>query len=440
MTDFVSQDFPPPASAANFELALRQGLGRAVLWLRSSAIAPDRDLIFQACRENWAYDKQSEDNRALYMADVVRATGEPEFYVPRILETLVARDAGNSFAQLFQLAGILASEHNDAREKLYEIFAEAPRENPRYMAQVLVDIDGLEGYLFAVRGWIREPYADADCLDAVHLLDDLETQFGAETMAAFLADASSLDPAITAYHDAVRERRKRWKSDLLSRPKRTEPTYEELNAMLDHPKFKSRGIWASRGRRMDDAAADRFAADLLTEKNPDRLCRLLYLFGEYEFPSDPAPLFALSRSDNETVANAAAFALSALTDPGVRALGLSIMRGERAPWDGVRLLIYNFQHGDCAAILHLLSQLTAADEIHSLGFQIYDIFDENPVAEFSDALMRLYERGMCSMCRSGVISRLATLGALSETILTEGIYDASEETRRIIASAVTSPP
>ena len=409
---------------------MRRGLGRAVLWLQSGAVAPDRDLILRACRENWMFDRHAEDNRALYMADIVRATGESDFFVAQIIEALFAGREDDSYSQFYELTGLLAADHAAAREALYAAFTEHRVDRDCHRAEVLMNLDGLDGYLFAVETWIRDAYEEDDHFSMIQLLNDAEERFGADAVADCMARAARADPAIANYHAAAKEHHAAWRAGLNSRPPRPVLTYENLRALAATPsRFLKEALWANRGRPMDDETAGRIALDLLTETDPTTLAHLLCLFGKYEFPGDPAPLFAMALGADETVARAAAFALAAVVDPGVRALGLEIMDGDIDPWRGVRLLIDNYEPGDCRAMLRLLERLDDPDAVHWLGISSRDVFDQNPSSEFAEVLQRFYEKGMCAMCRSSVVDRLLQLGPLPEDIRLELPYDASDMTR-----------
>ncbi|MEO7716636.1 MAG: hypothetical protein ABIY70_10560 [Capsulimonas sp.] len=441
MTQSNIPNFPPPTNTSDFELALRRGLGRAVLWLQSGAVTEDRELILTACRENWAFDVQTEDNRALYMADVVLATFEPEFYTRGVIESLFANRDEHSFGQMYDLVGRFAATGSaEARGALYSAFERLAPSRDYYFANVLMQVDGLDGYLYAVQNWLGKPVKedkDRDELDPVFLLNDAEERFGAAEVDAFLMVAAQNNPAIIPYHIAVREKRAVWRARNESRPARPAPTYNELRAMLAHRQFRLPQFLAHRGLRMDDETANRLAADLLTETNPAVLVPLLALFGEYKFPLSPDRLFELAQDSNPAVASAAAFALAPVEDARVRALGLSIMSGDDAPWMGARLLVYNFQPGDCEPMLRLLERLDDPDSVHFFGYRIRDVFEQNTTPEFRPILILLYEKIMSTLGRNRAVKCLAKLGPLPEYVLHEAPYDASSSTREFVAELLS---
>ncbi|MCW3059106.1 MAG: hypothetical protein JWQ02_927 [Capsulimonas sp.] len=431
-------NFPPPTNASDFEDALRRGHGRAVLWLRQGDVAEDRALILKACRENWAFNSLTDSSRDLLMVDVVLATSEPEFYVSHLLQVYSDDCKAGNYDQLYELIGHFAAAGNaEAREAVYKAFTELRTDYASQYAEALLDIDGLSGYRFAVQIWAREGLSKADDFSEIHLLNQAEERFGVDAVAEMIEEISQSDPSILPYHASVKARQTVWRDRLGTRPRRPEPSYEEWRHMIaDEKRPHAQVVWANRGSRMDEQTARRMASDVLTEADPALVSRLLWLFGKYPFPGDTEPLYPMAHGDDERLA-AAAFALAPIKDPRVRTLGLSIMQGPRNPWDGVRLLVHNFQDGDCAAMIHLVSRLTDAEEIEDLGRHIRNVFAENPTPEFLDVLTLLYETGMCASCRSSVVECLASLGPLPEYILLEAPYDASDITREFVAELLS---
>ena len=131
-----------------FERSVHRGLGRAVLWLKRGEIIPDRDFLLYACTHNLAFDRQVEDNRALYIFDIILATGEPEHYaraVEQALGELIAGSGGEederSVSQMFDLLGMLAKNGDlTAKQALFTLFAKHSAHLGSDGAEVLVDV------------------------------------------------------------------------------------------------------------------------------------------------------------------------------------------------------------------------------------------------------------------------------------------------------------
>lgn len=424
-----------------FEAAVKRGLGRAVLWLRHGKVVPDRDFLLYACIHNLAYDRQSEDNRALYMFDMIQATSEPEFYTRAVQNTLAAWDGDEednedpvSVYQMFDLLGLLAKQgDSSARQSLYSFF-EKHAQFDAVREEVLVEIDGLDGYLFVIRQWLKYPQPEEDDQRFDYLLlDTVEKRFGTEHVQAFL-EQTSQDNALRAYLTEVREKHTAWKTRLKSRPKRHWPDYAEIQQLISDTKKRcGPTVWARYGEHLSAADAEQMAQDLLAETDPRRLkCRLL-LFKRRPFPLSHEPLLTMAQSTDREVASAARAALGQIAHPAVRILALELMDTDKRPDELIEMLTLNFQAGDEKAIEHVLSKPWDANELHWLTLDVRNLAAANPQPALAGALMRLYEEGCCTMCRYGVIELLEKLDPLPPYILEEGHFDAYDGTRELAA-------
>lgn len=443
-----------PVTKVEFERAIHRGLGRAVLWLKRGEIVPDRDFLLYACTHNLAYDRQVEDNRALYIFDVIQATGEPEFYVQALQRTLAEWDESQeeadneendtglpvSIGQIFDLLALAASGGDlAAKQSLYTFFAEhAAAESTLYSADALVAMDGLEGYLFAVRQWIRNPPQESDQWYEASLLEDVEEQFGVEEVQAFLTQAALTEPAISAYLARVRAERAAQAEERKQRPKPVKPTYADLRqTIFDTDKRLNRPHLWRWGEKMSNADAEQFASELLAETDSKRLARYLHLFHRRAFPLDLVLLLALAQSTDEAISSTARAALVQIEHPSVRALALEVLDTSLRPWELIEMLTRNFCPGDEEAIERILNRTWDADEMHRLTIDVNHLIEANPQGAFSGALMRLYEEGWCTFCRERVIEKLTGFGPLPTNIVEEGHFDADKATRKLVQQTMS---
>ena len=87
----------------SFDVALKRGLGRAILFLRERGDgAAYREAILDACRNNLAFDPQYEGARGLYLADILEASGDLEWHLSKLRTALWIPDF--YFHQLAEIA------------------------------------------------------------------------------------------------------------------------------------------------------------------------------------------------------------------------------------------------------------------------------------------------------------------------------------------------
>ncbi len=443
-----------PITQVEFERAVHRGLGRAVLWLQRGEVVPDRDFLLYACTHNLACDRQTEDNRALYMFDIIQATDEPDYYV-RALQRILAdwddnqESADNqenetglsaSIGQIFDLLALTAKDGDlAAKQSLYAFFAEhAAAESTLYSANALVAMDGLEGYLFAVRQWINNPPQEDDQWYEGYLLREVDEQFGAEAVDTLLERTFHAEPAIGVYLAKVREERAAKKAELKRRPTRYWPNYTEVQELVFNTSIRyGPMVWARYGEHLSSTDAERMARELLVEIDPKRLSRYLLLFKRRPFPLDHTPLLALAQGEEQEVAMAARVALAQIEHLSVRTLALELLDGSLRPWELIEMLTRNFCEGDEQVIERVLSKAWDADEMHWLTLDVRHLVEANPQPVFAGALLRLYEEGYCTMCRLGVMELLAQFGPLPPSIIEESRYDAYDGTREFTQEVVT---
>lgn len=69
-------------------------------------------------------------------------------------------------------------------------------------------------------------------------------------------------------------------------------------------------------------------------------------------------------------------------------------------------------------------------DLHCVGICLEKIYDKNPIEQFADVFLWLYENGPCSYCREGFVKRLWKMGRLPETILEECLNDCNSDIRK----------
>ncbi len=417
---------------------LARGLGRAILHLQTHDAIPYRDTILHACTHFVGYDVQTDPSRARYNFDLITQGGDRDWYLPRLYHAFATGEDVEMPIQLFNLMGFLAQDGNTlARMMMYDNFAEDAPELDTTGADVLVDLDGLAGYVFVARQWIKHPLPEDDQWEEDVLLDTVEERFGADAVTAALAatmDENVNEGAdLSVYLAQVRERRRLDKANQPKRPQFPVPDYETVRGIVDKPLGRSGQYLLRRaGRFADDALLSRVAGELDAETDPARVLHLLYFFGWAVFPLPPHRLLALAQSGDQDTAFAARAALAHVTHPDVRAFALAQMDTGNVRYL-VDMLQMNPAEEDYALMAALTQRPLSADEFHHAGMSILDYVKTHPSPQAVPALLGVYENGLCAFCRSSVVDSLAALTPLPQAIEREIAWDASPDTRTYAA-------
>jgi len=260
------------------------------------------------------------------------------------------------------------------------------------------------------------------------------------TWAALTATAET-DPAIARLLALVRsdeEREQARRQDCAGDADAGALTYPAIRARLLAGERRARSLlwrWA-RETTADELVT--VANDLLAEDDPQRRNAYLRVFAERPFPLDHAPLLALARNPSRRIAAPVIGVLAKIEHSDVRALGLELLVAGRG--DGARLLALNYQAGDFALVEQLMRSWQDHEALHDLGFGLRHMVEANPQAEAIAALLALYERGPCSLCRRHAVALLAKLDPLPPWLIAECWWDANlwvRETIREYAATLT---
>lgn len=428
--------------AAEFDRALKLGLGRIILYLQKHPAAPHRAAILQACLHSLAWDIQIEGSRAEYMFDIIELTGEQAFYREHILAALATSGDDADASQLFALARRFAARGDEAaRQAMYDKFIANRQDGINAGAEQLIFLDGISGFIFVADQFGKSLLAGKEDWLYGYLLGWLEDMYGEEAVRPAIERAREENPQVRAYLEAAAEVEAQRKKHTTSRMDTTEMPYSQIKAILagrkDDPFDIETDIavrrWSKHATQADLAQA---AADLLLETDPKRLRTYLRIFWQRKFPLAVESLIEFVRHPEAKVAAQALAALKIIQHPAVRAFAFELMdtTSDRRSW-AVDLLINNFQEGD-----HLILErfartpLNSEEERWRLGHGILDFCEAHSNPESEERLMlALYEYNPCSHCRERIIDRLLALDRLPDWMAEECRYDVNLDIREKFA-------
>ncbi|HEY1017175.1 MAG TPA: hypothetical protein VGE07_30960, partial [Herpetosiphonaceae bacterium] len=372
-----------------------------------------------------------QPSRAAYYDGLIRHIGDAAWYEPQVRAALADLDEEMDLDHLCDWALLLAQRGDDeSRRLLYACCAEAAAADSTLGAYQVMELDGLDGFLFAAKrlGAGEDPGDD-------YLLDGLEERLPQPALADALAEARRSSPQLAAYldgvarHRAARERRHARSQAQIDLP------YAELKALLAGPEPPNSFVltrWGARAEQDDFAAA---ARDLVAAYDKPAVMAGLAMFMRKPFPLDPALLFPLAWDEDADVAGRTLWALRKIEEqhPGLRRLSFDLLEAGRQVDGAVRLFAGHFQDGDIPVLADALARASTIDELHDLELGLRDVFDEHPTAAAAPLLIDLIERGPCPLCRSGIVDYLLEDGLLPPALRDECRFDAYDAIREAVA-------
>jgi hypothetical protein len=422
---------------SDFQKWLRQGLGRAAAYIRNEDPAQYRDALLHACTHNLCYDRQCEETRGQYLADLVQLSADKKFFRDGVLTALTSQSeefGPGDVMQMFGVARNWAAEGDEmVRQTLYDVFArDAFGRAEMWCGHYLVKMEGLDALLFVVQLFGRIEESDR-LWQFEMLVTELEERDGKEAAAEALATAAAGRPDLAQLLEmlrAVESRRTQARQEWCAMPRRDYASVKR-GIMGQERRVNSLMNWGKEATAEELQSA---AEDSLSESDEKRLLDYLSIFKRRRFPGPHKRLIELAKYGSWRLSHAAVNALTHIDDPSLRTLGLELMSTPDRCDLGVTLLTARSQPGDYQLIEQALRQPMSDHVYHSVGMDVLGFVKANLNGEAEASLTLLYENGPCSMCRESCVKHLIALNRLPEWMRQECRYDADSDTRELVAA------
>ncbi len=426
--------------ADRFRLAITNGLGRPILWLRDNPWQPHADAIENVCRHNTAYDPQCEGSRAAYVHEIVALTDAPQHFADLTAAALMGQQETYwDTDHLFRLARLFAEGgHAASRTAIYQKFTRHDAQEPFIGAGEVLALDGMNGLIFVLEqiGDYLEHHPDYWEDDA--LLQEAEQMLGPHVRAA-VQDAATESPPIQRYLDAVNALKlERAASREYAENYRDLPYAQLRKKIIAASGDFARGWLFSWGKDASDDALREAAADLLLETDEKMLPAYLRIFRNRAFPLEHHRLIQLAHSSNSELRTAALRALRHVKDQSVRTFAVDRMMRGHGGGDVVRLLAKNFAPNDERLIESALERPADEDESHWIAHAAVEVFEANLMADAMPSMLAVYERCRCSICRAAAVKVLIGRRNAPSWMLEESLFDSDPHIREMAATAKPS--
>lgn len=412
------------------------GLGRAVLQLQAESAAPLRAVVLDTCLHNATYDVQVEESRAQYLFDLIAATGEPDFFRSRLIQALTDDLDDRDLSQITALLALYArAGDSSARQALYDAYVARAESDHIGLDATIVELDGAAGLLFVAELLRLDQDEDKwDWPDPSHLVELATAKDGPEQVQRVLAQGAAASQRIARFAAAATAERHSEPPAALVEDV-TAWSYERIRRRFDADDFWAGSLLQRWANTATPSALELVARDLAREANSQRQRAYLRVFWHHRFPLDPAPILQLATHGDEATRPVALTALRAIPDARVRSLGLDLLA--QGNGRGAGLLPANYQHGDYPRLEGLLNQWQDRDSLHDLGFGLLEVAKAHPLREAVPALLTLYERGPCSMCRLHALEYLREVDTIPAWVAQECRFDANPQIQLLVQSQAT---
>jgi len=402
-----------------FKSSIYRGTGEAVLIMMNH---PELDVsrdILNGARHYVGYDPQCEGGREEYFIRLIDLSPRKDEIVRKILQILskaTDKHWDYGMSQLNDIASTLAKRGNErARRILYQLAGKNLGSET-----ALIEADGIDALKFiaGVKGKLLLQKS-RKLKDDWTIEDDFLIKTAKEAYPA-------LNPKKELEKEAIHNRDvKRFLSHITRAKRQTiqkktpQPTYKSIIEMIARSEKVRRYV----GRLLSKRDLALIARDMLNERDLSKIQQYLWIFTVVPFPLGCKPLVKYVRIKNAKIRWFSIQALALFKDASVRKLAIKQIKAGNNTSEYLNLLAMNYRESDNKLILDTFKSMRNKEAFHRAGHAIRDIFDANSTKRCVDALVEIYNRSSCSLCRRHAVRIMAKNGVLSETIKNEINYD-----------------
>jgi len=458
---FVSQLFNKIVDMADYKLsreqfadAVSKGLGRAMIHVKQHGLDDIADILLDACVHNKIYDAQCEDRRTDWLYAMFNNSPQYNDFRDGILSALKKESVWREITLICDLAKEMALDGDKYAQAALKDFvlksAAVQGETDYFGIDEYIKADGNNAVLELAKIYgqrlIDNPedevvdrlsYNDEKCKAFSQLLKDHSySDHRIKIYFDYLDDNDGLDPYVVPSEADLENR----KIEFLS-----QYNVERIIDCAKEGREENKSIYRRFGRYAEPNDLEVIFAELLKAKEDGVRKRLLWVFWAIPLPAIHECFFEWADSEDEELRASILSAFANFKNDKVHEFARKRVReGKIMGWGNhfvLDIFEKNFENDDANLISDaILTSKPAKDDIHRFGLSIADIAKENKTSELKDMLIWVYENTPCSNCRERAAKGLNEIGALSQEMIDECLWDGSEEIRKFAKGLMKQKP
>ncbi|MDH5718862.1 MAG: hypothetical protein OEZ22_14645 [Spirochaetia bacterium] len=437
--------FNIPLSKEEFSDSIQKGLGRTYIHVDKFGDNLIKDILLNACFNDFTYDQQAEDLRSSWLYSIIKITKNKNYYTDAILnelENLNFSEENRAFEQLIGLAKELAIDNfSEAKHIIYKTFEYALKNEEIFLCEdYIVELDGIKGFLIAAETIGKHLYLNSSIEKDSSLFNYAIEYFDKNILLNELRVKSIDNIYIKYYSENCTEIYEKYT------PLPKQHYIEKLRKKLTLDKivndvFSGKGDFAGHYQRFGTIATQEelniIYNYILKETKTPQLIRFLWVFRNTALPELHEYIFDLALSKNKEISDAALTCLSNSKDPSINEFFIDVIQNKKIPilHESLCLLKLNYNSGNYTIIESVLRDLSSdinSHQLHDLGYDLLDIVKENHINELKNIVLWVYYNSPCTNCRFESIKLLKKIDSIPSYILSEGLYDCSDEIQNYI--------
>jgi hypothetical protein len=409
--------------------SLKRGTGEAYLLVRDNPKIDFSNHIIKGSVNIYAYDGQSEGDRAKYIFDIISISKHQDKIRKAVLQGLATeKDNTWNLTHLFALAKLYA-QHNDTEVKqaIYDRFLNNPIEGSDWVgAYEILELDGLNGLFYVAEKFGKYIEQNPDDWQDDWIIKRFQEENKRIKVSEELKNKAETNKFIHIYLDNI----KRTKAS--QEKHKTKPTkYKDIiDEVLNSKPF----ISFRRKRNLIDEEINQVAKQLISETDKSNIQRLLNIFDFYKFPYDSQIILDLAKhksTSKNRIVEYAIYALKHLKSKDIRNFAFNKIQTVKNPIDYLEILVSNYKSGDFQLLSEIANKTKSEHKIEQLAGIYSDIFKANKTKECKEPLEILYNKMNCAIHRKGIVEILIENKVLSDKIRQEIKFDCDLETRKL---------
>jgi predicted nucleic acid-binding protein len=409
--------------------ALKRGTGEAYLIVKEHPKIDFSNQIIQGALHIFAYDGQSEGDRAAYIFEIISISKQKDKIRKAVLQGLAKeQDDTWNLTHLFALAKLYAQQNDvEAKQAIYDRFLNNPIEGSDWVgAYEILELDGLKGLFYVADKFGKYIEQHPDDWQDDGIIQHFQAEHQNIQVAEELQKKARTNKFIRLYLDNIQ------RTETNLKVQRTKP--QKYKDIIDEVLNSKPCISFARMRKLTEEEINTIAKHLLKETDQGNIERLLDIFDFHKFPYDSQLILDYAkhkRTNKNSIAENAINALKHLKSKAIRDFALDKIQTVKNPIDYLELLISNYKSGDSKLLNDIAEKAENEHEIERLAGICTAIFKKNNTKSCKKPLEILYSKMNCALHRKGIIEILLDNNVLSDTIKKELQFDCNLETRMI---------
>lgn len=412
-----------------FYNSLKRGTGEAYLLVRDNPKIDFSNHIIKGALNIYAYDGQSEGDRAKYIFDIISISKHQDKIHKAVLQGLATeKDDTWNLTHLFALAKLYA-QHNDTEVKqaIYDRFLNNPVEGSDWVgAYEILELDGLNGLFYVAEKFGEYIEQNPDDWQDDWIIKRFQEENESIKVYEELKKKARTNKFIRIYLDNIK------RTKAIQEKHKTKPTkYKDIiDEILNSKPF----ISFRRKRNLTEEEINLVAKQLISETDKSNIERLLYIFDFYKFPYDSQIILDLAKqkpTSKNRIVEYAIYALKHLKSNYIRNFALDKIQNSKNPIGYLEILVSNYKSGDFKLLSEIANKTKSEHKIEQLAGIYSDIYKANKTKECKEPLEILYNKMNCAIHRKGIVEILIENKVLTEKIKQEIKFDCDLETRKL---------